>query len=305
MKKLYINQAISISAQGFWEGFDLPELKEDFQDFKAVDPEYKTVIPAMSLRRMSKITKMALMCGLTISKNTEVVWDGIIVGTGLGNLADTEKFLTLITANDAGLNSPTAFTQSSHNTLSGQIALQLKNHGYNMTYVQRTFSFENALLDASLQTSCGMKNILVGAADEHIPVLNTLAREMKFEEKVISNFGEGASFFQLSADVSSGIYVQDALVKMKSENHLQEIDSFLLKNQVEKKSCLLIATSDLKSDSGMHQLSVASLVGNYMTNSGIAMHLACSYVKKKEYSHVLILNANSATGMGLILLGHE
>ncbi|SFB06355.1 beta-ketoacyl synthase chain length factor [Algoriphagus aquimarinus] len=305
MQKLYIHQAISISTQGFWEGFDLPELREDLEEFKAVDPDYKTVIPVMSLRRMSKITKMALMCSLTISKNTELVWDGIIVGTGLGNLADTEKFLTLISATDAGLNSPTAFTQSSHNTLSGQIALQLKNHGYNMTHVQRGFSFENALQDAILQANCGMKNILLGSADEHIPLLDTLGREMKYEERAIVQFGEGASFFQLSADVPSGIFVQDALVKMKSENQLQEIDSFVTKNKVDKKCCLLITTPDMIVDCGMDRKSLGDLVGNYMTNSGIAIHLGCAYLQREEYNHVLILNANSEAGMGLTLFGHE
>ena len=305
MQKLYIHQAVSISAQGFWEGFALPDLSNDLKNFKAFDPDYKTVIPAMSLRRMSKITKMALMCGLTISKNTEVVWDGIIVGTGLGNLADTEKFLTLISASDSGLNSPTAFTQSSHNSLSGQIALQLMNHGYNMTHVQRGFSFENALLDARLQSSCGQRNILLGSADEHIPLLDILALEMNYDDIEIAYFGEGASFFQLSADVRSDIFIQDAMVKMNSTDQHQEIESFLMKNHVDKKISLLISTSDLNTDFEMDQLAVADLVGKYMTNSGIAMHLGGAYLQRKDYSHVLIVNANSENGLGLTLISHD
>ena len=79
MRKLFIHQAVSISAQGYWEGFNLVDLKKDLKDFKAIDPDYKTIIPAMTLRRMSKITRMALMCGLTISKKSEVVWDAIVI----------------------------------------------------------------------------------------------------------------------------------------------------------------------------------------------------------------------------------
>ncbi|WP_192348204.1 beta-ketoacyl synthase chain length factor [Algoriphagus sp. Y33] len=304
MRKLYIHHAVSISAQGFWEGFCLSDLKEDLQEFRAFDPDYKTVIPVMTLRRMSKSTKMALMCGLTISQNAALDWDAIIVGTGLGNLADTEKFLNLISGSAAGLNSPTAFTQSSHNTLSGQLALQLKNHGYNMTHVQRNFSFENALKDATLQSQSGMNNILLGVADEYIPLLDSLAREAGYGEADISQLGEGASFFQMSANIPSEIFVKDILIKTKAESFSEEIDTFLMKNQVDKKFCLLLTTADLKSNCDMDQRSVAGLAGRYMTSSGLAMHLGCSYLSEKAYRHILIC-ATSATGLGLTLLGHE
>ncbi|WP_057937568.1 beta-ketoacyl synthase chain length factor [Algoriphagus resistens] len=304
MQKLYIHQAVSISAQGFWKGIHVLGLKEDLQEFNAFDPDYKTVIPVMALRRMSKITKMALMCGLTVSQKPVLDWDAIIVATGLGNLSDTEKFLNLIYGSATGLNSPTAFTQSSHNTLSGQIALQLKNHAYNMTHVQRSFSFENALKDAVLQSQFGVGNILLGAADEHIPLLNKLAREVGYEEREISRYGEGASFFHLSADIPSEIFVKDILIKTKAGSLPEESDAFLLKNRIDKKSCLLLTTDDLISTCGMDQRSVAELVGMYMTNSGLAMHLGCSYLSEKAYQHVLIC-ANSTTGLGLTLLSHE
>lgn len=304
MKRRYIHQAVSISSQGFWEGFTPPDIPENPHGFRAVEPDYKSLIPAMTLRRMSKITKMALMCGLTVSRDSGVDWDGVIVGTGLGNLADTEKFLNLISAPESGLIAPTAFTQSSHNTLSGQIALQLKNHGYNMTHVQRFFSFENALKDACLQMTFGFKNLLLGAADEHIPLLDTLAKNMKFAVEDINNFGEGASFFQLSTDPSD-MYVGDILVKSRSENHALEVDAFLHKNNIEKDSCLLVETQEVPSWTTMAHVSIAGLVGMYMSSSAFAMHLGCSYLRSKEYPHVLTVNTDSASGLGLILLSHE
>ena len=45
--------------------------------------------------------------------------------------------------------SPTAFIQSTHNTVGAQIALLLKCHHYNNTIVHRAFSFENALTEAN------------------------------------------------------------------------------------------------------------------------------------------------------------
>ena len=305
MKKLYIHQAVSLSAQGYWEGFYPVDLKKDLKEFKAIDPDYKSIIPAMALRRMSKITRMALMCGLTISKESEVVWDAIVVGTGLGNLADTEKFLNLISTPDAGLISPTAFTQSSHNTLSGQLALQLSNNGYNMTHVQRGLSFEYALSDALMQSQFGMKNILLGTADEHIPLLDILAGEMGFPDEMITKIGEGASFFQLSSDTPSIYFLEDILIKKNFSNLSEEIDSFLLKNAVDKDSCLFIEMREIELGEGIAQVTVSDYVGNYMSNSGFAMHLACVELQSKEFTHGLLVNADSENGLGLILIGYE
>ncbi|MCE7056461.1 beta-ketoacyl synthase chain length factor [Algoriphagus sp. AGSA1] len=304
MNRLYIRQAVSISAQGFWEGFSLQDLRDDLLGFKAADADYKTVIPASPLRRMSKITKMSLLCGLSISRDPAVDWDAIIVGTGLGNLADTEKFL-MNSLSQTGLVSPTAFTQSSHNTLSGQLALQLKNHGYNMTHVQRNFSFENALKDAALQFKFGANNILLGAADEHIPLLDSLAKDAGYSDEEISVFGEGASFFHLGEERSSNVFVQDISSQSSANNPLNALDEFLHKNQVDKDCCLVISTGDKLHGTTMQQRSMTSLAGKYMTSSGLAMHLGCSFLAKKEFRQVVIVNNSSTKGLGLILLSHE
>ena len=51
--------------------------------------------------------------------------DAIITGTGLGCLEDTEKFLTAMVTNKEEFLTPTSFIQSTHNTVSAQIALLL------------------------------------------------------------------------------------------------------------------------------------------------------------------------------------
>ena len=56
--------------------------------------------------------------------------------------------LSIITKN---ILTPTSFIQSTHNTVGGQIALELQCKGYNFTYVHGSNSFESALLDAKLQ----------------------------------------------------------------------------------------------------------------------------------------------------------
>ena len=97
---------------------------------------------------MSRIIKMGVR-RMECLKEAGVENPGaIITGTAYGCLADTESFLTKMVENKEELLTPTAFIQSTHNTVGAQIALMLKCHNYNNTFVHRGFSFENALLDA-------------------------------------------------------------------------------------------------------------------------------------------------------------
>lgn len=96
--------------------------------------------------------------------------DAIISGTGLGCVEHTEKFLNAVIDNDEECLPPTSFMQSTHNTISSQIALRLKCHGYNSTYSHRGTSFDSALFDAFMQLQLGqILSALVGAHDEMTP----------------------------------------------------------------------------------------------------------------------------------------
>jgi hypothetical protein len=67
-----------------------------------------------------------------------------------------------------------------------------------MTHTQNTLSFEHALFDASMLLREGDRNVLVGAADEHIDILEEIAAKMAFETG--SPLTSGASFFILSVE---------------------------------------------------------------------------------------------------------
>jgi 3-oxoacyl-(acyl-carrier-protein) synthase len=93
--------------------------------------------------------------------------DAIISGTGLGCIDNTERFLHSIMENGEQYLQPTFFMQSTHNIFSSLIAIELRCHGYNNTYVHRAVAFEHALADACLQL--GMRRCrtaLVGGYDE-------------------------------------------------------------------------------------------------------------------------------------------
>ncbi|MBP1645557.1 MAG: hypothetical protein H6Q16_1132 [Bacteroidetes bacterium] len=136
---------------------------------EVIEPNYKQYINPMSSRRMGKILKRAVTTSLETlkkgKKGNEI--DAIITATGLGCVENTEKFLYSMLDNNETLLTPTYFIQSTHNTISSQIALELKCNNYNSTYVHRGISFDSALFDAYVQFILNkINNALVGAHDE-------------------------------------------------------------------------------------------------------------------------------------------
>jgi hypothetical protein len=119
--------------------------------------------------------------------------------------------------NEQALN-PTPFIQSTHNTIGSQIALLLQCQGYNQTYTQGGFSFENALLDAMLLLKEDpQKHLLAGGVDETTPASHKIRSRFGLFRKNLSDSlklfdapgtgtieGEGAAFFVLSGEKSSG-----------------------------------------------------------------------------------------------------
>jgi len=117
---------------------------------------------------MSKAVKMGIICAMeALQQIDRSELDGILVGSGKGCLIDSDRFLQSIAVQQEEFLSPTAFIQSTHNTVAGQIALLIKNTGYNMTYSQGRVSFESTVFDAYLQLVLNeRKTLLVGAVDE-------------------------------------------------------------------------------------------------------------------------------------------
>lgn len=161
------------------------------------EPDYKTWIPAVMRRRMSRMVRMGVASGLQCLEGEEGCVDAILTATGYGCLTDTENFMHSILDTDEQQPSPTSFIQSTFNTIGASIAILTDNHQYNNTYVHRGLSFESALLDAGLLLGEEANKVLVGATDEMTPTLEVLLGRM-------GNWryyppGEGAAFFLLSA----------------------------------------------------------------------------------------------------------
>ena len=187
-------------------------------------PDLKTLIPDAALRRrMSRVVKSgvgAAMDALARFGGGERI-DAVVTATGLGCLADSEKFLRNLVENDEQLLNPTPFIQSTFNTVGAQVALLCKNHSYNMTYSHRGRSFECALLDAVMSIREGTaRNVLLGAFDEMTPSLHRIWERMGFLRGI--HGGECACFFVLSEERSENALARVAMPEFLSRTLTRE-----------------------------------------------------------------------------------
>jgi 3-oxoacyl-(acyl-carrier-protein) synthase len=130
--------------------------------------EYNRYLPPMKARRMGKLQKRALVTALKAMQIGGITRpDAILNGTAMGCMEHSVQLLKGLEQEGEAVNMPTAFMQSTHNTVASLIAIYTGNHGYNNTYAHRTVSFECALQEAWLQLKMGrLRTALVCANDE-------------------------------------------------------------------------------------------------------------------------------------------
>ena len=308
MKSIYINAASSISKQDTFSksGFSKQLLQGTLQNDELVEPIYKEYIPPALLRRTPKINKMALACTRDCLDQFPVEeLDAIVTGTGLGCLMDTQKFLdVMIQTAEGSMMPPTAFIQSGHNAVAGQIALLHKNRNYNMTHVQKGLSFEYALLDAILCVREERENVLVGAGDEMIDLLSELASRLSLHPVVIEELSEGSSFFILSG---TGSEVKIVDVRIASSNWKNELNAMLEASDLQNSDIDMAFTGfnlepSISLDLPFDHFEYTKSCGRYFSSSAFGFHLAQDYLKTKGNGNALIINFADNDQVGLTLL---
>jgi len=330
--RAYINATEAISAQDSFQKESLEVKSLDTNYYSCVEPVYKTMIPPAKIRRMSKAVKMGVATALSCHSKSEVDNpDAIVVGTGLGCVKDTEKFLAQIIENKESLLNPTSFIQSTHDTVSGQIALLLKCHAYNFTFSQERFSFENALLESLLLLEDEeAKHILLGGIDEICEESYSLMSELdcvKTESKATGHIpGEGAAFFALSKERKESSLAQISGMQLvyASKNIEAELKSFLASKQLDVSEIDMVLTgrngekaNDQNFDSILKNLfqntpcvDYKRYCGEYDTSSSFALCLATSLVstgaqiegEQKNSNTILIYNQDQNHNHSFILV---
>lgn len=238
-KDIYILSASHVSLQQplTEEWMDVP-VRYTEQYHRALDPDFKPYISPIEARRMGKILKRAIATAKdSLTKSGLDAVDAIITGTGLGCIENTELFLTALCREGEQMLKPTYFMQSTHNTVSSMVAIQQKNHGYNVTYAHKGVSFCSALYDAFLQLKIGsIHSAMVNGHDELTPTYFTLLQKAGFVGQASEVAGETA-ISVIVADHQDSPHAKPlcriAGMKMlysPTENQLQEAVNGLLHN---------------------------------------------------------------------------
>lgn len=301
-----------------------------------IEPDYKDFIDPKQIRRMSRIIRMGVAAAMECLQEAGIKKpDAIITGTAYGCLEDTNVFLSRMVEFNEELLTPTAFIQSTHNTIGAQIGLLLQCNNYNNAFVHRGFSFESALLDGMLLLKEGeASNVLVGAIDEITNTSHTILNRLGlYKQAAICNLdiykilskgtiaGEGAAFFVLANQSSTTDYAKlDALHTFYKPGGLadieKEISSFLERHSVSINDIDLIISGrngDVNGDKVYDQLesSVFSnkdsinykyLCGEYPTAAAFAMWLGATIIKAGELPEAISADHLSDKKINRILI---
>ncbi len=313
----YIKSISAISPQESYHGglFNDQAVIPAQRIMKCVEPDYKEIINPALIRRMSRVVKMGVAAALKSLKDAGIEKpDAIITGTGLGCMEDTGAFLSSLIKDKEQFLTPTAFIQSTHNTIAGQIALLLKCNNYNFAYVHRGFSFESALMDAMMMLNSGeASNVLVGGIDELTKdYLGITTRLGQWKQETSEGFdlysdkkrgtlaGEGSVFFTLQSAnegamaVFNGLdmiykpasekVVQDAITQLleKAGLGINDIDAVMIGRNGWPKYDKIYQPLLETSFAGKSILAFKYLCGEYMTASSFAAWLSASILQQKK-----------------------
>lgn len=300
-----------------------------------VEPDYKSIIDVKLIRRMSRIIQMGVAAATECLQEADVtIPDAIVTGTAYGCLQDTGVFLSKMVEQNEELLTPTAFIQSTHNTIGAQIALMLQCNQYNNAFVHRGFSFESALLDGMmLLMENPDTNVLVGAVDEITDHSHLLLNRMGlYKQDSVSNMdlfipgkkgtiaGEGASFFLLTDQPSANNYAKLDAITTFYKPDVKEIESniqsFLSARSLDINDIDVIITGkngDTKNDKIYAQLkqtvfnrslliNYKNLSGEYPTSTAFALWLAVNIIKTTTIPAILQSSDNNQKPVKKILI---
>jgi len=341
-KPVYVNSVGSVSPQNTLDNsLFLDEIVNYASTIlNIIAPNYKEFIPPAAARRMAKGIKMSTASAKTAlaeGRIEENEIDAIIVGTGLGCIGDSEKFVKDIIDNDEQYLTPTRFIQSSHNTVAGQIALGMGCKGHNFTYVHSAVSFESSLLDAKMQLEENeAQHILVGGVDELVDHHENTHRLIKhIKEAPVETmsllkskskgavFSEGANFFVLSNEKKEAVYSQlvaiETLNTLSQEKISEKVSDFLNENGIAASNIDLVVlgnNGDVDFDGYYDQLSEGifkntsqvyykHLSGEFDTASAFGFWMGNKILKNQRIPEAVQLNSIEPEKLETILLYNQ
>lgn len=273
---------------------------------RSIDPSFKDYISPIEARRMGKILKRAIATSKEALKASGLdSVDAIITGTGYGCIENTEFFLEALSKDGEQMLSPTYFMQSTHNTISSLVAIQTKNHGYNVTYAHKGISFDSALQDAVLQMRLGKINsALIGGHDELTETFYRILKKGGMMGKDDEMCGEAAVSVVLSTKndnylcklVNFNMLHKPTMEKLKAVAKDFQADYILTGISVNNKSDKLYLTETKELFGDAKLLKYKHIFGESFTSSGIAVYVAAHCLKAGKIPAHLFVNQTEICG---------
>lgn len=331
---VYINGAACISPQKTF-GFEnfLNDPDDHYTPYLTnIEPLYKEHINPLLARRLGKYIKSGVTAALASLNDASCNMPGaIITGTGLGSTEDNERILIAMDEHQERLINPTNFIQSTHNSISSQIAIMLKCHNYNSTYVHRGFSFESALLDAILlMYEKTASTALIGGVDcltdGHY---QGFVRTRRWRDNINGSLkmletpgegvvpGEGAAFFLLSSSPNDNSYASvekvDLIYKPDSEKIVLDRIKTMINDNDMPDVVIMGRNGDITTD-GIYDVVQKELFnstpvavfkhlcGEYDTASSFALWSAAMMLKSNIIPDIMLYSGNIPEKVSKVLI---
>lgn len=279
-------------------------------------------LPVRTVRRLKRLPRMALSLATAAHENSGLsdMPSSIFFGTGWGGLSETYDFLSRLFESDEQFASPTDFIGSVHNAPAGQIAIQFKSTGPNITTTGGDYSFEQSLFVASLLARNINDTMLIIGADESHEVLSTLFDRSISTDSTLSD-GGGALCLK-RAKKSSGLRIFPSFFE-NTENNPSVISSLISKlgNQERVNNeygAILIGIPGAHREKGQKQLEeflslsgfmgpiidYRTFTGEFASASAVAVVLALRFVQTGEIPKGLYGNKSfHLEGKGVLIIG--
>jgi hypothetical protein len=322
---LYLKGTGIISAAGNnrAEGFPNAVRTGETDKMLVIEPDYTGEIPPMQLRRMGKAVRIGIAAAKECMKQSGIERpDAISVGTAMGCLEDTDNFLQKMVSQGEQMLTPTAFIQSTHNTVAGTIAMLTGCNGHNLTYVQRGHSFEHAMINAQLYLDDHPgEKMLVGGIDELTGTSQAVlqhARIYRLENsdpatlltssEAGSIAGEGVAFFTVAGSKQEGLnlHIKDisafvtkditvAVSKLSdfmSHNGIspEDIDLVVLGVSGDERTSVFYRKLQLSTFANQSQAAFKHLSGEYGTASALGLGLIMHAANHNHLPEAMVVN---------------
>lgn len=298
---------------------------------RCIEPDFRQFIEPMAARRMSPVIKRAIASSVWAMEEAGIFMpDGIISGTGLGCVEDTERFLGAMVREGEECLHPAFFIHSTHNTINSQIAIRLKCHGYNNTHVHRGIAFESALQETLLLLANGrLHKALVGGHDELTPTYFNLLEKLGYWRREVADSlqivrtpgtgtfaGEGSVCFMLSQEQGGKNYacIEGVEIGYGKVDLKQEAFVFLKRYGIKPEEVDMVMTGkngDIRNDRfydgpgkwpGRGEMVYKPLCGEFFTAPAYGMFVGAVCLQRGRVPAHLLVAGEDISGIRRILL---